>query len=189
MVKNEMRIFFWWYDGWGDDDEIWLMRWMIHEMEMRNDKMEDARMDAWNRLMMVKYDAMIWWGRMMPWTYPQTLSLLIFMYNIIIFISYSKIIWIIDHHLIAKHPIIPTCDSIRSNWGLKPLVACHGMSVTTVEGVGTERKCVHQVQKRIATWWQHDSFFLFCLTRFVMEIRMIWNVTFIVSFPKNFTPS
>ena len=68
--------FFWWYDGWGDDDEIWLMRWMIHEMEMRNDKMEDARMDAWNRLMMVKYDAMIWWGRMMPWTYPQTLSLL-----------------------------------------------------------------------------------------------------------------
>jgi len=39
------------------------------------------------------------------------------------------------------------------------LVACHGMSVTTVEGVGTERKCVHQVQKRIATWWQHDSAF------------------------------
>ena len=28
------------------------------------------------------------------------------------------------------------------------------MSVTTVEGVGSERKCVHQVQKRIATWWQ-----------------------------------
>ena len=34
--------------------------------------------------------------------------------------------------------------------GLKPLVACHGVSVTTVEGVGSERKCVHQVQKRIA---------------------------------------
>eukprot|EP00438_Fugacium_kawagutii_P011897 Skav219178 [mRNA] locus=scaffold648:477315:480237:- [translate_table: standard] len=36
--------------------------------------------------------------------------------------------------------------------GLKPLVACHGVSVTTVEGVGSERKCVHQVQKRIAPW-------------------------------------
>ena len=58
MVKNEMRIFFWWYDGWGDDDEIWLMRWMIHEMEMRNDKMEDARMDAWIGW---------WWWNMMLW--------------------------------------------------------------------------------------------------------------------------
>ena len=67
--------FFWWYDGWGDDGEIWLMRW-VHEMEMRNDKMEDARMDAWNGLMMVKYDAMIWWGECPPSTYPQSLSLL-----------------------------------------------------------------------------------------------------------------
>ncbi|CAE7676306.1 Xdh, partial [Symbiodinium sp. KB8] len=32
---------------------------------------------------------------------------------------------------------------------LKPLVACHGASITTVEGVGTERKCLHQVQQRI----------------------------------------
>ena len=50
--------FFWWYDGWGNDGEIWLMRWMmhengveewcvkwIHEMEVRNDKMEDE--DEW----------------------------------------------------------------------------------------------------------------------------------------------
>ena len=38
------------------------------------------------------------------------------------------------------------------NLGLKPLVSCHGVSVTTVEGVGSERKCVHQVQKRIVPW-------------------------------------
>ena len=33
----------------------------------------------------------------------------------------------------------------------------------------------------VAAWF---GFFLFWLTRFVMEIRMIWNVTCIVSFPK-----
>ena len=44
--------------------------------------------------------------------------------------------------------------------GLKPLVACHGVSVTTVEGVGSERKCVHQVQKRIAPLALWDERFL-----------------------------
>ena len=43
--------------------------------------------------------------------------------------------------------------------GLKPLVSCHGLSVTTVEGVGSERKCLHQVQKRIAPGARDSSFF------------------------------
>eukprot|EP00928_Gymnodinium_smaydae_P072434 TRINITY_DN55792_c0_g1_i1.p1 TRINITY_DN55792_c0_g1~~TRINITY_DN55792_c0_g1_i1.p1 ORF type:complete len:1332 (-),score=238.57 TRINITY_DN55792_c0_g1_i1:94-4089(-) len=33
---------------------------------------------------------------------------------------------------------------------LKPLVSCDGMSITTVEGVGTERKGCHAIQERIA---------------------------------------
>lgn len=50
---------------------------------------------------------------------------------------------------------------------LKPLVACHGVSVTTVEGVGSERKCVHQVQKRIAE--NHGMQCGFCTPGMVMN--------------------
>ncbi|CAE7229808.1 Aox4 [Symbiodinium natans] len=50
---------------------------------------------------------------------------------------------------------------------LKPLVACHGTSITTVEGVGTERKCLHQVQKRIAE--NHGMQCGFCTPGMVMN--------------------
>lgn len=50
---------------------------------------------------------------------------------------------------------------------LKPLVACHGLSVTTVEGVGSERRCLHQVQKRIAE--NHGMQCGFCTPGMVMN--------------------
>lgn len=50
---------------------------------------------------------------------------------------------------------------------LKPLVACHGASITTVEGVGTERKCLHQVQQRIAE--NHGMQCGFCTPGMVMN--------------------
>ncbi|CAJ1362660.1 unnamed protein product, partial [Effrenium voratum] len=50
---------------------------------------------------------------------------------------------------------------------LKPLVSCHGLSVTTVEGVGSERKCLHQVQKRIAE--NHGMQCGFCTPGMVMN--------------------
>lgn len=37
-----------------------------------------------------------------------------------------------------------------ANSCLKPLVSCDGMAITTVEGVGTERKGCHPIQERFA---------------------------------------
>jgi len=50
---------------------------------------------------------------------------------------------------------------------LKPLVSCDGMTITTVEGVGTERKGCHAIQERIAG--NHGMQCGFCTPGMVMN--------------------
>ena len=66
IVKNEEN-FFWWYDGWKKWSWRmirWMIRWWMQEMEMRNDKMNDA----WNGLMhVIFFGDMVgekWWWKM-----------------------------------------------------------------------------------------------------------------------------
>jgi xanthine dehydrogenase iron-sulfur cluster and FAD-binding subunit A len=61
-------------------------------------------------------------------------------------------------------------DHRSINACLRPVLACDGMSITTVEGIGSQRDTFHPVQERVAKC--NGSQCGFCTPGHVMSVRL-----------------